>query len=59
MANREIKFRAWDGVNMWHEGGNGGLFIQLQKKGVVEKTGGYRLRDQGNASAIYRLKNGE
>jgi hypothetical protein len=34
----------------------GGLFLQLQWKGVIEKTGGYRLRDQGNASAIYRLK---
>lgn len=27
MANREIKFRAWDGVNMWHEGGNGDYFL--------------------------------
>lgn len=36
----------------------GGLFLQLQRKGVIEKTGGYRARNQGNASAVYRLKNG-
>jgi hypothetical protein len=34
----------------------GGLYMQLQRKGVIEKTGGYRARNQGNASAIYRLK---
>lgn len=34
----------------------GGLFIQLQKKGVIEKTGAYRSRNQCSPAAVYRLK---
>ena len=34
----------------------GGLYIRLQKEGVIEKTGGYRARNQGNAAAVYRLR---
>jgi len=34
----------------------GGLYIALQKERVIEKTGQYRKRDQGNAAAVYRLK---
>lgn len=34
----------------------GGLYQVLQKEGVIEKTGGYRKRDQGSPAAVYRLK---
>jgi hypothetical protein len=35
----------------------GGLYQSLQKEGIIEKTGGYRKRDQGSPAAVYRLKN--
>jgi len=34
----------------------GGLFQRLMRSGVIEKTGEYRARNQGNAAAVYRLK---
>jgi hypothetical protein len=34
----------------------GGLYQSLQRDGEIEKTGGYRVRNQGNPSPIYRLK---
>lgn len=34
----------------------GGLYQSLQREGAIEKTGWYRARNQGSASAIYRLK---
>lgn len=33
----------------------GGLYQRLQRSGVIEKTGGSRMRDQGNLAAEYRL----
>ena len=34
----------------------GKLYQTVQRTKLIEKTGGYRARNQGNASAIYRLK---
>lgn len=34
----------------------GHLYQLLQRDGSIEKTGGYRARNQGNASAVYRLQ---
>jgi hypothetical protein len=34
----------------------GGLYQSLQRVGAIEKTGSYRARNQGSASAVYRLK---
>lgn len=33
----------------------GGLYQRLMNRGLIEKTGGYRARNQGNPSAIYKL----
>ena len=34
----------------------GGLYQRLMQQKRIEKTGEYRARNQGNASAVYRLK---
>jgi hypothetical protein len=34
----------------------GGVYIQLQRKGVIEKTGTFRSRNQGSPAAVYRLR---
>lgn len=34
----------------------GGLYQSLQKEGLIVKTGDYRSRDNGNMTAVYRLK---
>ena len=36
--------------------GLGGFYQRLLRAGVLEKTGGYRARNQGNPSSVYRLK---
>ena len=38
-----------------HKKALGGLYQRLIAEGVIEKTGEYRKRDQGNMTAVYRL----
>jgi hypothetical protein len=50
-------FEKRNGLLTIHEAKSlGGLFMQLQRKGVIEKTGTFRSRNQGSPAAVYRLK---
>jgi hypothetical protein len=50
-------FEKRNGLLTIHEAKSlGGLFMQLQRKGVIEKTGMFRSRNQGSPAAVYRLK---
>lgn len=48
--------KKWGQLSKHDKKALGGLYQRLMKRGVIVKTGEYRARNQGNASAVYRLK---